>query len=447
MTWARQSIFAGALWLAFASGCGTRAAIPSDSIAISAGHEHYFLANGLEVVLEEDHRAPLVSVRVRYHAGAKDDPEGRAGLAHLLEHLTFAAGGHLGRDQLMKHWHDLGAIDADAATTLDATDYWVTLPAPALENALWIEAERMAFTAPNIADDVLAREKAVVIAEWRERIGNRAYGLVEPAVRESLFPANHPYHHLAIGVPEEVVATTTADVATFLHRNYVPDNATLIVTGDFESRAARAMIDHHFLGARPGDEQPTRLVVTPVQPARSRVRLEANVREPVLVVAWFGPPLGGEGWEAAKLALAEIGGAVVRRRGFVSSGSTDGGRLGSILELRIRGAATSTFDDLAAEVALATKTIGMPDVAGQQASAITETVFGFEDLTSRTGHIAEELDVYGGADYANEHIHTTRRLTSDAVREAAHSIFDPRRAAWVWVQPSPSAPPGGRIVP
>jgi zinc protease len=444
MAWARWTVAVGILG-ALITGCGARRAVdPLDAVKVPMGHEHYFLANGLEVVLEEDHRAPLVSVRMRYHSGGKDDPEGHAGLAHLLEHLTFASGTHIGRDQLMKHWHELGAIDADGATTLDATDYWVTLPAPALENAVWLEAERMAFT--SIDDEVLAREKAVVLSEWRERVGNPAYGLIEPTVRASLFPKDHPYRHLSIGVPEEVSATQVADVKAFLARNYVPDNATLIITGDFRAAHARELVEKHFQSIAPGNAQPARFVVTPVQPARELARLDANIASPVLVAAWLGPPLGGDKWEAAKLALAEIAGAIARRRGFAVSGTTDGGRLGSVLELRVRGDAKTTFEDLASEVALATKTIGNPDVSAQQVGEIASTLFSFEDLASRTGHIAEEIDVYGGADYANEHIHSARRLTPDAVREAVNDWFVPRRTAFVWIRPTPGAPPGGRIV-
>lgn len=419
--------------------CGARAVSPSDTIAVSARHEHYWAPNGLEIVLQPDHRAPLVSVRVRYHTGSKDDPKDRAGIAHLLEHLTFASG-------TMNRWQELGAIDADAATTLDATDYWVTLPSPALDNALWLEAERMGSGSVKIDEATLAREKEVVVAEWSEKIGNRPYGLLEPTLRASLFPADHPYRHLAIGDPAEVRAIPLADVVAFAKKHLVPDNATLIVTGDFDPVKARAAIARDFGAIPPGEPLRTRLVVTPVQPVRDVARMQANVSAPVLAVAWLGPPVGAEGWDAAKVALGRIGGAIVRRRGFAVTATTDGGRLGTLLELRVRGDATTSFEELAAEIALATKVIGRPDLTSDRAGEIASTLFGFEDLTTRTAHIAEELDLYGGADYANEQIHAARQLDPSDVRDAIDTFFKPERAAWVRIEPSKDAPPGGKVL-
>lgn len=432
--------------------CGVpRASGPNDAVKVSIPHERYVLPNGLEVVLAPDHKVPLVSIRVRYHSGSKDDPAGRAGMAHLVEHLTFAAGVHLGKDAVIPLWEKLGAHGANGETNLDHTDYYVTLPSAQLEAALWIEAERMAYVAPALDDDTLVREKGVVHAEWRQHHGNEPYGLVENAVYAALFPPSHPYHSPPGGDPAEFGATTKQDVVAFLARHYVPENATLFVVGDFDAANARKLVERHLGVVAPGRERlEPRKVPTPTRPVRSKVRMEANVPLPLMVVAWLGPPTAEPGWYELQHGLRYVTGMLNRRLVEERKVARDvtpyrgRGRLGSVFEVRITAERGATFDDLVGEVKYAVERNRWGWVH-HESSEIAKTIFDLEDLTDRTERMANGIDWFETPDFATPTIEAAN-VSVVGVSAAVEELLEPDRAAYVWVQPNAGAPPEGRVI-
>jgi zinc protease len=428
------------------------AAGSNDEVKIAVAHERYHLSNGLEVVLAPDHRVPLVAIRMRYHSGAKDDPQGRAGLAHLVEHMTFACGTHLGPDAIIPKWHDLGGREANGETNNDHTDYYVTLPSTQLEPGLWIEAERMAFVALALDDATLRREEGVVHAEWREHHGNEPYGLVDDAVHGALFPVGHPYHQTTIGDPAEFGAATKDDIATFLRAHYVPENATLFIAGDFDGAEARKLVERQFSAIAPGTQRPApRTVTTPKQPVRTRVRMEAAVPYPLMVVAWLGPPSGASGWYELEHGLGFVAGTLHRRvveerkvaREVHHYRGT--GKLGSVFELRVMGDHGATFDDLISEVKFSLWWNDYGHV-GDNSLEIARTVFDLESLSQRTSRMANGLDWYGTPDFATPTIEAARSVTVGGVAAAIGELLDAERAVFVWVEPNSAAPPEGRVI-
>jgi len=215
----------------------------------------FTLPNGLNVVALEDHSAPIVNVQVWYHVGSKDERAGRTGFAHLFEHLMFKGSAHVKPQEHAQRVSDVGGV-LNAGTNFDYTSYWETVPATALEQMLWLEADRMGSL--NVDEANLKSERQVVIEELRLRIENPPYGKLAPLVFSTAFQ-KHSYHWLPIGSKEDLEAATLDDVRAFHNTYYVPNNATLVVVGDVDADDAVKRVEHHFGGIAPG-------------PAPSRVR-------------------------------------------------------------------------------------------------------------------------------------------------------------------------------
>ena len=157
------------------------------------------LANGLSVVAHEDHTCPIVAVNVWYHVGSKNERPGRTGFAHLFEHLMFEGSAHHDSG----YFQPLQAAGAllNGSTNADRTNYWEVVPTGAVDLALWLESDRMGYLLPALTDAKFANQREVVLNERRQNYENRPYGLSAMATLNALYPPDHPYHWLTIGVP------------------------------------------------------------------------------------------------------------------------------------------------------------------------------------------------------------------------------------------------------
>src|SRR5579871_3522694 len=166
------------------------------------------LDNGLDVIVHENHDAPLVAVNVWYHVGSKNERPGLTGLAHLFEHLMFEGSEHQ-RDGFFPPLQEAGAL-LNGSTSADRTNYWELVPTTAIRLALWMEADRMGWLLP-------------ALSERRQSYENRPYGLAQFALMSALFPDGHPYHWPTIGEPADLLSATLDDVRAFFTRFYHPE--------------------------------------------------------------------------------------------------------------------------------------------------------------------------------------------------------------------------------
>ena len=288
------------LALAFAASFGlasspspARAADP-DASKITLGTSSTRLDNGLELVLHEDHRTPIVAVEVWYHVGSKDEAEGRHGFAHLFEHVMFQGSKHVPEDTYFRYLERAGASNVNGSTSQDRTNYFETVPKNRLDLALWLESDRMGFLLEHVDEQTFAGQREVVKNERRHNYENAPYGMVPRFVAEALYPKGHPYHLLTIGSPEDLDAATLDDVRQFFRTWYVPNNATLVIAGDIDPQATRALVDKYF-GPIPKGPDPERVAVAgaPVTAApltaEKRIEVEAGVELPRVVVTWPSP--------------------------------------------------------------------------------------------------------------------------------------------------------------
>src|SRR5438093_6581882 len=205
--------------------------------------EKYKLENGLEVILSEDHRLPLVAVNLWYHVGPANELPGRTGFAHLFEHMMFQGSKHIGDDAHFRILEGAGASDINGTTDFDRTNYFETVPSNQLELALWIESDRMGYLLEKIDRAALANQQDVVRNERRQSVENQPYGIAEEAMFHQLFPSTHPYYASVIGSHADIQAARLDDVKQFFKQYYAPNNASLAVVGDIDPAATSRLIE------------------------------------------------------------------------------------------------------------------------------------------------------------------------------------------------------------
>jgi zinc protease len=246
------------------------------------------LPNGLQILSIEDHASPNVAVQVWYHVGSKDDPQGRSGFAHLFEHLMFKNTRHMQAEQMDRLTEDVGGAN-NASTGDDVTNYFEVVPSNYLETLLWAEAERLSNL--SVDDGNFKSERAVVQEEYRQSVLANPYGKLFNSIDPHSYVV-HPYKRPTIGSIEELDAASLQDVIAFHKTFYRPDNATLIVAGDFDPKQLDAWADAYFGGiAKPDAAIPQ---VTAVEPARTEDKRYTETSEtaplPALAITWLIPP-------------------------------------------------------------------------------------------------------------------------------------------------------------
>ena len=218
---------------------------------LSVPYTMFTLPNGLTVILHEDHGLPLVSVNVWYHVGSGREKPGRTGLAHLFEHLMFEGSAHVKEGQFDALLETAGG-DNNGSTSPDQTNYWITVPASALELALFLESDRMGYLLDVVSPALIDGQRDVVKNERREAVENAPYGQANVRITELLYPTDHPYHWPVIGYMEDLTAASHDDVTEFFKRYYSPGNASLVVAGDIDPAQTRALVETWFSDVKPG---------------------------------------------------------------------------------------------------------------------------------------------------------------------------------------------------
>ncbi len=200
------------------------------------------LPNGLKVVSVQDNSSPTVSIHVWYNVGGKNDPPGRSGFAHLFEHMMFKATAHMPNEKMDRLTEDVGGFN-NASTWPDFTNYYEVVPSNHLEPLLWAEADRMVNL--NVDETNFLSERKVVQEEYRQSVLDPPYGRLYWYLDDLTFQ-KHPYRRGVIGDLDQLEAATRADAEKFYKAYYRPDNAVLIVVGDFQQKQLDAFVDKYF---------------------------------------------------------------------------------------------------------------------------------------------------------------------------------------------------------
>ncbi|MFA6128946.1 MAG: pitrilysin family protein [Bacteroidales bacterium] len=259
---------------------------PQAKSELNIPYEKYTLKNGMDVILSEDHSDPIVALTIQFHVGSNRETVGRTGFAHLFEHIMFQRSENVPEDQFFKIVQDAGGT-LNGGTGNDATTYFELVPKNALEKVLWLESDRMGFLENTITKKTFNIQQNVVQNEKRQSVDNAAYGHNSAVIAKNLYPKGHPYSWTVIGEMEDLFNATVDDVKAFHAKFYVPNNATLVLSGDFDPATAKQLIDKYFSeikrGADLADPKPEPIKITETK----KLYHEDNfARAPQLTMVW-----------------------------------------------------------------------------------------------------------------------------------------------------------------
>lgn len=208
-------------------------------------YEKYKLPNGLEVILFQNNNIQFTAVNIWYKAGSANEVKGKTGLAHLFEHMMFQGSKNVPKEMHFRYIQEAGG-NLNASTSFDRTNYFEKLPSNDLELALWLESDRMGFFLDALDQVKLDNQKSVVLNERLERYDNQPYGLAWEKLISNLYPENHPYSWPTIGYFKDIESYTLDDVRSFFQQYYSPDNATIVIAGNFNTNKTKSLLEKYF---------------------------------------------------------------------------------------------------------------------------------------------------------------------------------------------------------
>ncbi len=271
---------------------------------VSIPHTKFKLANGLTVLIHEDHKAPVVGVAMWYNVGSKDEPKGKTGFAHLFEHLMFNGSENLPED-FFKYLQQIGATDYNGTTNFDRTNYFQTVPKGALDRVLFMESDRMGHLLGAVSQGVLDNQRGVVQNEKRQGDNNPG-GLVFYEILKNVFPAGHPYHHSVIGSMADLDAASLTDVRNWFIDNYGPNNAVLVLAGDITEAEARPLVENYFGDIKRGPVNNPAQATVPTLSAAKSMLMKDSVAAVQVSKYWPVP-----GMLDKQLVAIDVGGSVL----------------------------------------------------------------------------------------------------------------------------------------
>ena len=220
-------------------------AAQSPARPLEVPYRQFQLANGLNVILHRDTSVPIVAVNVWYHVGSANERPGRTGFAHLFEHLMFEGSKNVKEGEFDTLLEAAGGNN-NGSTTNDRTNYVIDVPSSALELALYLESDRMAYLLDTMSPARVDGQRDVVKNERRQSYENRPYGMASIELDKMLWPAGHPYSWPTIGYMEDLTAASYDDVVQFFKRYYAPNNASLVIAGDIDFDRTKALVEKWF---------------------------------------------------------------------------------------------------------------------------------------------------------------------------------------------------------
>jgi zinc protease len=406
------------------------------------------LANGLEVLIHEDRGCPIVAVNIWYHVGSKNERPGHTGFAHLFEHLMFKSTKFLKAEQFDRLTEDVGGLN-NASTREDVTNYFAVVPSNHLERLLWAEAERMQNL--DVVDANFKSERAVVQEEYRQRVLASPYGRFYESFNPSSYAA-HPYRRGVIGNIEELDAASLDDVRAFHRTFYRPDNAVLIVTGDFDPKELDAWVDKYFAPiAKPSAPIPRVSTAEPARTKDAHVKVSGpNVPLPAVAMTWLAPPSNSPDAAALKVAAALLGNgessrlhqALVYRRQIAQTASfavdtrVDPGLLIAYAVAAKGMAPEALAKALRAEIErLAHKPIPAGELAKIKTQLLTQALDARQTPLGKGEALGDAVTYRGDARYVNRELDDLMAVTpADVARVLRKYVLDAKQVTIEYAQ-------------
>ncbi|MDN3918753.1 M16 family metallopeptidase [Roseateles violae] len=427
-------------------------AVVADGASLAIRYEKLKLANGFELILVEDHRLPLVAFNLWVHAGPRNEAAGQTGFAHLFEHLMFAGSKHIARGQADKIVDAAGGTDSNGSTNFDRTNYFFTLPANQLELGLWIKSDMLGYMIDEVDSVALANQQDVVRNERRQTTENRPYGIVDEALYQALFPPGHPYRAAVIGSHADIQSIKLADVKAFARTYYRPNNATLVLAGDFDPAQAKKLVEKYFGPLKAGAPVPP-VDVAPVKlTAEKRLQITDRIELSRLSLAWHTPAVFKPGDAELDVAASVLGGGksgrlykkLVYERQLAQSVqvSQQSAALGSVFEIDVIARPGKSLDEIEALVdaelkALAEKPPTQEEVERARAAILTSALSQLE----KVGSLADLVNRYnqdaGDPGYIGQDLARYQAITPASVSAAVAAQLGKQARVVIQATPGP----------
>jgi zinc protease len=399
--------------------------------------EKFVLANGLRVLVHEDHSTPMAVVNIMYDVGARDEQPDKTGFAHLFEHLMFGGSLHIpSYDEPLQ----VAGGENNAYTTNDITNYYCQIPAENIETAFWLESDRMLSLA--FSEKSLEVQKKVVCEEFKEHYLNKPYGDVWFKMRELAYTV-HPYRWQTIGKElSHIENATMADVKHFFFKHYRPVNALLVVAGNVTLLQVQQLAEKWFGSIEPGEKYNRALPIEPTQTQARQLEVKAKVPLSALYKCWHMPHRLHEGYYATELITELLSGggssrlyqALVKEQQLFSNiecyhfGSVEAGLL-TIEGKLVKGVSLPKADTA---IHLEVEKLQQQLVAEKELQKVknkTEAALAFEDMSlmSRANNLAM-YELLGNANLMNEEWDKYDQLTPSNIRNYCETIFNPQNS-------------------
>jgi len=435
----RCAILAIALLALAAAPPGPRAA------ELRVPYTTFTLANGLKVILHQDHSLPVLTVNTWYRVGSGDEKPGRTGFAHLFEHIMFMGSQHVATGEFDRLLEAAGA-DNNGSTSEDRTNYFEDGPANALPLMLWLDSDRMGFLLSEMTAEKVDLQRGVVQNERRQSYENQPYGLANENILKRLFPAGHPYSWPVIGSMADLSAASLDDVKDFFRAWYTPNNAVMAIAGDVDPAETRRLVERYF-GAIPRGPEVKRAV-----PASFALDsnvfgvIEDRVQVPRVYDAWHSPKAFAPDDAALSAAAQILGGGkssrLYRRLVYELQIASnvfafqDGRRIESMFLVVATARPGHGLDELQSVIEEEVRRLA---ASGPTERELERVVNGAEaqlldgmQQVGGFGGIADQLNTYdyfaGTPDYFAQDLERYRKLTTaDVQRVARQYLADPHQ--------------------
>jgi len=409
--------------------------------------QQYTLPNGLRVIMHQDSSTPIVAVNLWYHVGSKNEVPGKTGFAHLFEHMMFQGSKNY-EDNYSKPLDEAGA-SLNGTTDEDRTYYYETVPSNFLERALYMEADRMGGLLDAMSQEKLDNQRDVVKNERRQRVDNQPGGTAFERIAEIMYPEGHPYHWTTIGSMEDLTAASMDDVKAFFRQYYVPENAVLVLSGDFETKQAKGWIEKYFgpigKGATP-IKRPN-----PAQPSLSgeiRKTYEDTVPLPRLFMVWHSSPQ----YSADEASLDMLSSILSSGRGsrlqsnlvfgkelaqgiFANNSTSE---IAGVFQVTATAARGKSLDDIEKEINVELERIKKdPPTAEEMARALnsieSQSIYGMQTVLGKGGRISSFAGYLNKPDYFQADLDRYRKVTPADVQRAANTYLNGNRLVMSYV--------------
>jgi zinc protease len=409
--------------------------------------QQYTLPNGLRVIMHQDSSTPIVAVNLWYHVGSKNEVPGKTGFAHLFEHMMFQGSKNY-EDNYSKPLDEAGAT-LNGTTDEDRTYYFETVPSNFLERALYMEADRMGGLLDAMSQEKLDNQRDVVKNERRQRVDNQPYGTASEKIAEIMYPENHPYHWTTIGSMEDLTAASMDDVKAFFRQYYVPENAVLVLSGDFDVKQAKGWVEKYFGPIAKGTSPIKR--PDPAQPAMSgeiRKTYEDAVPLPRLYMVWHSSPQfsadeapldmlssilsSGRG---SRLQSNLVYGKELAQAAFANNSTSE---IAGVFQVVATAARGKSIDDIEKEINLELERIKKdPPTAEEMSRALnsieSQSIYGMQTVLGKGGRISSFAGFLNKPDYFQADLDRYRKVTAADVQRVANTYLGSNRLVMSFV--------------